>query len=164
MKKFYLLTKTLLVAVCLLVGASNAWADRVLYSQDYQSATDASSWTSSDGSATPVSLQTASTNKFIRVGPSSNGRYAYTNFFENNASASSTFYKSFTSYTLSFDALLLGSSRQPSELVVMANGHSMPAAIGKRYLMVNSKNYDEGTNKYLLFLQAQMLKKGIHLL
>lgn len=34
MKKFYLLTKTLLVAVCLLVGASNAWADEI-YDFDY---------------------------------------------------------------------------------------------------------------------------------
>ena len=154
MKKFYLLSKTLLVAVCLMVGTSNAWGDKVLYSQDYQSATDASSWTSSDGTATPVSLQTASTNKFIRVGTSTNGRYAYTNFFENNTSATSTFYKSYTSYTLSFDALLLGSSRQPSELVVMANGHSMPGSVNKRYRMVNAKDYVEGTNKYLLFLQS----------
>ncbi len=154
MKKFYLFTKSLLVAAVLLVGAGNAWGDNVLYSQDYQSATDASSWTSSDSGNTPVSLQTASTNKFIRVGTSANGRYAYTNFFENNTSATSTFYKSYTSYTLSFDALLLGSTRQPSELVVMANGHSMPGAVGKRYLMVNKNNYDEGTNKYLLFLQS----------
>ena len=38
MKKFYLLTKTLLVAVCLLVGASNAWGTSqtkiVLYSEN----------------------------------------------------------------------------------------------------------------------------------
>lgn len=31
MKKFYLLTKTLLVAVCLLAGASNAWGDVTLF-------------------------------------------------------------------------------------------------------------------------------------
>jgi len=147
------LLKTFLLAAGLLVGES-AWADKVLYSQDYQSATDASSWTSSDGSALSLSLQTASTNKFIRVGTSTNGHYAYTNFFENNTPASSTFYKSYTYYTMSFDAILSGSTRQPSELVVMANGHSMPGSVKKRYRMINSNNYTEETNKYLLFLQS----------
>lgn len=42
MKQFYLLTKTLLVAVCLLGGANSAWGDDLptpVYSQDFESAT-----------------------------------------------------------------------------------------------------------------------------
>lgn len=153
-RKLQFLTKTLLVAAGLLAGASSAWADEVeLYKQNYQSATDATSWATIDGTNLPLSLQTDNGNKFIRVGDASNGRYAYTDFFANNTAAASTFYSSYTTYTLTFDAILTGASRQPSELVVMANGHSNPAAAGKRYLMVNSGNYNEGTNKYLLFLQ-----------
>ena len=148
------LMKTLLVAVGLLLGTS-AWAeDLVLQSYDYQLETDASSWTTSDAGTLPLSLQTSGDNKFIRIGTATNGRYAMTNFFANGTDAANTFYSTYTSYTLSFDAIVKGSTRQPSELVVMANGHSNPAAIGKRYLMVNGNNYNEGTNKYLLFLQS----------
>lgn len=61
MKKFYLLTKTLLVAVCLLAGASNAWGDidynYELVNQNFSDVTgEAAKWTT--GGSGPTMGQT----------------------------------------------------------------------------------------------------------
>ena len=60
MKKFYLLTKTLLVAVCLLVGASNAWGQTTVFSQDFTK--DEDGGTSTDPTKYGFTL---STNEYV---------------------------------------------------------------------------------------------------
>lgn len=160
MKKLLRLTKLLLTAALFGVGQS-AWADTetlTLYSQDYQDAEDATSWVSSDATNIPVSLQTVDENKFIRAGWTTNSRYAYTNFFTNRAEAASTFYGAYTTYTLSFDAVLTGASRQPSDFAVMANDHIMPYSAGMNYLQ--GKNYAAQKNPYLLYLKNNVPSSG----
>ena len=140
-----LLTESLLVAAGLCVGAS-AWADTetlTLYSQDYESATDASSWTNTDTNT--ITLATDNTNYISGVAGGSD-RYCYTNFYE-----STDFYVAYTSYKLSFDASITPKKDHSSQLVVMADGHGWPNSKGKSFLQVN-KDYSEGTNQYLLLI------------
>ena len=148
MKKFYLLTKTLLVAVLLCVGASNVWgtATKVLFSQNYESATDASSWTSQFNSG-GLSLVTGDVTygNYIRYyGENLGGpRTAYSRFY-----SSSDFYSDYEEYTIEFDAAVRTSNgdkgNHPTELVVASDGYSLA---GNAFFISNNT-----TNKNYLFL------------
>ena len=72
MKKFYLLTKTLLVATMLLAGASNAWATEPdtsgyseVYSNDFESGSTPWGWTA--GSAAVSLVEETGGNHFLSV-------------------------------------------------------------------------------------------------
>ena len=144
--------KTLFVAAGLFVGQSVWGAELELYKQNYQEATDASSWSSSDAGALPLNLRTVSENKYIEAGRATNSRYVYTDFFTNNTAIASTFYGAYTSYKLSFDIILYGGARQPSDFAVMANGHVMPNTAGKNYLQT-AGDWNTHTNPYLFYLK-----------
>lgn len=87
MKKFYLLTKTLLVAVCLLVGASNAWGATVwktyktwdfitdFAASDVSSLLPEGSWTTSGSGKTTVAEVTTTISSATAVTTTVNNRY-----------------------------------------------------------------------------------------
>ena len=144
MRKFTFSFKSLLLAAGLLLGSANAWAGtKVLYSQDYESAIDASSWTSANN-AGGLSLQTgdATYGKYIQFYGNGlgGGRTAYTNFY------STDFYSDYAAYTIEFDAAVRCSNYAShyTELVVASDGYSL---VGNDYF--TNKNT---TNKNYLFL------------
>ena len=119
------LFKSLLVAVALLVGAS-AWAGtQILYSQNYESATDASSWVTQNLAPTLV------------TGDATYGNYISMNVGNNNSRSTytvwgSNFYGNYNTYTLEFDAnftVLTNNTRnQTSNFAIMADGYTLPNA------------------------------------
>ena len=125
MKKFYLLTKTLLVAALLMIGA-NAWAGvTTIYSQDYESATDASSWVTQNLAPTLVTGD-PDYGKYIQMSVgSNNSRSTYTTW-------GNSFYGDHTTYTLEFDANFTvqtnNTKNQSSSFAVMADGYTLPSA------------------------------------
>ena len=119
--KILLRLTTLLLLLVAEVGET--WA-QILYQQNYESATDASSWTSANNSG-GLSLQTgdATYGKYIRFyGDALSGpRTAYSLFY-----SSSDFYGDLTEYTIEFDATLRTSNDNTSsgqtELVIASDG------------------------------------------
>ncbi len=99
-----------------------------LYSQDYENATDASSWTNRFAT---LSLETNKTN-YIKVaqGGGSGPRSAYTSFYNTG----SDIYADNSSYVMEFDALCksgTGDATHPStdnEIVLFGEGASLPAS------------------------------------
>ena len=116
----------ILVAVGLLMGTS-AWAGtQILYTQNYESATDASSWRSQHAAGN-LTLKTgdATYGNYINFAPGgANSRTAYSYFY----TSGSDFYGDYTSYTLEFDVLFtaIGNS-QDSQLAILPNGVSSTA-------------------------------------
>ena len=118
--KTKLLFKSLLVAAGLCVGQS-AWAGVVtLFSQNYETATDASSWVTQNLAPT-LETGDATYGKYIKVGPAgstTNTRSSYTVW-------GSSFYDSYTTYTLEFDANFTvttsNTRNQSSSFTVMAD-------------------------------------------
>ena len=100
MKTKLLTIKSLLVAVGMCAGQS-AWAGIVtLYSQNYESAVDASSWTNNNNSSLNLKTGDATYGKYIEQTPSGSGnRGAYSDF-----GASMT---GITSWTLEWDMKLV---------------------------------------------------------
>ena len=100
----------------------------MLYSEDYESATDASSWTNRFAT---LSLETNKTN-YIKVaqGGGSGPRSAYTSFYNTG----SDIYAGNSSYVMEFDALCksgTGDATHPStdnEIVLFGEGASLPAS------------------------------------
>lgn len=110
MKKFYLLTKTLLVAALLMVGA-NAWADgakRVLNSQDYESV-GATDWTCTNGNATLVTGD-PTYGKYAQCTPSGSGNRAISKSvtFSSDPSGYTTSGLTTAGYNIEFDFVLVG--------------------------------------------------------
>lgn len=96
----------ILLLLILAAGVSGAWAQgTVLYSQDYESATDASSWASKNNTITPTLVTGDATyGKYINIaqGGGTGPRSAYTLFF----ATGSNIYGSNNQYRLQFDAAL----------------------------------------------------------
>jgi hypothetical protein len=129
-----------------------------LYSQDYESATDPSSWTSAYN-AGGLSLQTdggSGYSKYIQFyGDNlSGGRTAYTTFY------TSDFYSDYTSYTVEFDAAVRQSQTAShyTELVVASDGYSLAGndyftnknTTKKNYLfLLRSGGTANGTDYYI---------------
>ena len=80
MKKFYLLTKTLLVAVCLLVGA-NAWGESQIFSEDFSGPSYNVTWGGT--SAGGISPAVADGKLTVANGSQSGDRSAYVAFGSN---------------------------------------------------------------------------------
>lgn len=128
------------------MGGGNSWGETetlTLYSQDYESATDASSWTNTD----EITLSLATNNtKYISAVAGGSDRYCYTNFYE-----SEDFYGTYTTYKLTFDAAITKPNNHGSQFVIMADGHSWPGSKGKNYFqLATSSSYAESANPHLL--------------
>jgi len=140
----------LLLLLILMAGGGEAWG-QVLYNQDYEEATDASSWTSANNSG-GLSLVTgdATYGNYIRFyGDGISGsRTAYTNFY-----TTSDFYGDLITYTIEFDAAIRtgNTANYPTELLVASNGYSLA---GNDYF-TNSNT----TNKNYLFLLKAHLQQ-----
>ena len=112
MKKFYLFTKTLLVAtVLLLVGASNAWADVTPYSENYEGDGASCDWTTNDDTRYTTSLAETSGNHYVQVSyaGTNGGNGTLTKSNSTNGKAASG-----DNYTLIFDLKITGGSNQES--------------------------------------------------
>lgn len=106
----------MIVACGMSVNAST----RKLYSQDYENATGADSWTSPNAGAS-LSLETDDNyGKFIQFAPGlTNDRSASTTWW----SSDNDFYGDVTNYTLQFDAsITAGNNHFTTELAVMTDG------------------------------------------
>ena len=107
------------------VGVGKSWG-QTLYYQNYENASDASSWTA--GNITPVLVTNdANYGNYISLNQSNGGgpRTAYTSFF----STGNNIYGSLTSYTIEFDAAITRNSDSGyhNELVLYGEGQAMPA-------------------------------------
>src|SRR5574344_707778 len=143
MKKNYLLKSLLLLMVVLLVPQTIKAGTVTLYSQNYESATDASTWTA------PILAPTLITGdvtygKYIQhsVGTSSS-RSCQTLFY----TTGNDFYSTYTSYTIDFDCAISAGNKDGSELVVACDGFTAPTS--KNYYVFTANN--NGAN-YLLNL------------
>ena len=118
--------KTFLVAVSLLVGGANVWGSVLsLYSQNYESATDASSWVTQSLAPTLVTGD-ATYGKYIQMSVgNNNSRSTYTTW-------GSAIYGDYKTYTLEFDATLTLSTNnvnnQSTSFAIMADGYALPTA------------------------------------
>jgi hypothetical protein len=105
------------------------------YSQDYESQTDASLWTSPNAAAS-LTLQSgdATYGKFIQFAPgTANDRSCQTLWYK----AGSDFYGDFKSYTVEFDAnITAGNNHRTTELAVMSEGGKIAA--NNNYAAANS--------------------------
>ncbi len=130
----------LLLILLLSTGADGVWAQgTVLYSQDYESAADASSWYGPNLSPTLIAGDPVY-GKYIQqsLPSNTNSRSAYTNW-------GTYFYAGYDRYILEFDAnlyfILTNTGNQVSELTVMASGYTTPSN-NYTFLSSNSnKNY-----------------------
>ena len=146
MKKLLLLTKSLLAAALLCVG-QNAWGDsKILYQQNYESESDASTWTTTIAKTT-LTLETdggQGYGKYIKFYADGAGgdRCAYTNFY----TTGNDFYSDNSSYTMEFDATVRmgNTASKPTHLVVASEGYSF--AYNASFASKNT------TNKNYLFL------------
>lgn len=134
----------------------------MLYSQDYENATDASAWTTRYAT---LSLETNKTN-YVKVaqGGGSGPRSAYTMFYNTG----SDFYQGNSSYVVEFDALYhycIG-NYDNNELILFGEGAAMPNSnalfSNSNYLfkLTGGANYGttytvEGDNKSFAFTDAK---------
>jgi len=124
----------------MVVGYGTAWGDYKYFTQDYESATDASSWSSVNYSG-GLSLATgvADYGKYIKFEQSgdalSGPRTACTNFFDETS-----FYNEYQSYTVKFDvAIQTGSHASSStEVIVASDGYSLEG--NKFFITTNGLN------------------------
>ena len=98
-----------------------------MYSQNYESAIDASSWVTQNLAPT-LTTGDATYGKYIQIGPAgntTNTRSSYTTW-------GNTFYADYTTYTIEFDAnftFTTGNTRnQASSFAIMADGYVLPSA------------------------------------
>lgn len=120
----------------------------VQYKEDYESATDASSWTNGGGTLELVTND-AIYGKYI---------YHYKGTEANNRSMYTLFNKDFTAekYTLEFDACLKAGNtadRSVTDLVVMTNGAVIPTTVNAGY-DYNGESCNASGSGYLLRLKA----------
>lgn len=106
-------------------GVGKSWG-QTLYYQNYENASDASSWTA--GNITPeLDTNDANYGNYISLNQSNGGGYrtAYTSFFLTG----NNIYGSLTSYTIEFDAAITKNSDSGyhNELVLYGEGQAMPA-------------------------------------
>src|SRR5574344_788444 len=137
-RKFNIITIT---ALLLFFAGSMQAGVKKFYSQDFESQTDASLWTSPNAAAA-LTLQSgdATYGKFIQFAPgTTNDRSCQTIWY----AAGSDFYADFTTYTVEFDAsVAAGNNHRTTELAVMSEG-------GK---IANNNNYAAAnTNTQFLF-------------
>lgn len=141
--------RTILMLLLMMVGVGEMWG-QMLYQQNYEAATDASSWTSeynSDG----LSLQTgdATYGNYIRYyGSGESGpRTAYSLFY-----SSSDFYGDLADYTIEFDATLRTANENndngKTELVIASDGYSF--AGNEQFTSKNT-----GNRNYLFLLKSK---------
>ena len=142
------------------VGASGAWA-QMFYNQDYESATDASSWSSPNASGY-LSLATdggTGYGNYIKAAITSNenGRSFYTTFYSTSP------YGDITDYAVEFDFRIVktgtdGSTTQCSQIAVLADGVAPPSnsTTNAGYLFSLQNNsgtsntyYINGTSNYI---------------
>ena len=145
MKKFLL--RMILVATGVVAGTMSTWAGtKILYSQNYESATDGKSWTAPN--ITP-SLKTgdATYGNYINLTcGGSNDRSAYTEFY-----STTDFYEEYTSYTIEFDAAFTSGNNHSASFAIMADGYNKPGN-NKHFTSSNSKS------NYLLNLEVAAKK------
>ena len=131
MKKFQLLTKSLLVAAGLLMGA-NAWADgnkRVLDSQNYETAT-ASDWTCPNGSAV-LKTGDATYGTYAQCYPSGSGNrscYKSVTFGYEAGTGYTTADMATAGYNIELDFVLVGGNvveRSVSQFIVPTTGPNL---------------------------------------
>jgi hypothetical protein len=131
-RKFSIITIT---ALLLFFAGSMQAGVKKFYSQDYESQTDASLWTSPNAAAT-LTLQSgdATYGKFIQFAPgTANDRSCQTLWY----AAGSDFYGDFTTYTVEFDAsVATGNNHRTTELAVMSEGGKI--ANNNNYASANS--------------------------
>ena len=146
-------TLRILLLLILAAGVSGAWAQgTVLYSQDYESATDASSWTAPNITPTLITGD-ATYGKYINLpqGGGSGPRTAYTRFFATGGD----FYGSNNKYRIQFDVAFYhawGDASHSSSnnfLFLYGEGASSPAGnseySGSNYLFKLSGGAYNGT-------------------
>ena len=141
-------------------GASGAWA-QMFYNQNYESATDASSWSSPNASGY-LSLATdggTGYGNYIKAAITSNenGRSFYTTFYSTSP------YGDITDYAVEFDFRIVktgtdGSTTQCSQIAVLADGVAPPSnsTTNAGYLFSLQNNsgtsntyYINGTSNYI---------------
>ncbi len=157
-----LLTKSLLVAAGLCMGASNAWADgnkRVLNSQNYESAT-ATDWTCPNGNATLQSGD-ATYGKYAQCTPNGSGNRSISKSvtFSSEPTGCTSAAMTTSGYNIEFDFLLVGGNvvkRSASQFTVTTSGDpiftfSQPslAAEGANANVGEGKNGTAVTNWYI---------------
>ena len=112
--------KLFLFTFLMCLGSVGAWADKViLYSQNYDSSNDASSWVTINYAPT-LTIDDPIYGNYITFSPgNSNSRSTYTTF-------GSDFYGDYSTYTLEFDAALTPGNNQTTQLAVMTSGYKKP--------------------------------------
>lgn len=142
----YTTTKLLLLLLLLMVGVCETWATHSYYTQNYESQSDASLWSSVNYPG-GLSLVTgdATYGKYIKFAQSGDGlsgpRTAYTNF--------SISEWPYSSYTIEFDASLktCNTSGHATELVVASEGYELA---GNQYFA----DTNDDNNNFLFMLKS----------
>ncbi len=142
----YTTTKLLLLLLLMMVGVCETWATHSYYTQNYESQSDASLWSSVNYPG-GLSLVTgdATYGKYIKFAQSGDGlsgpRTAYTNF--------SISEWPYSSYTIEFDASLktCNTSGHATELVVASEGYELA---GNQYFA----DTNDDNNNFLFMLKS----------
>ena len=148
MKKKILLRLTILLLL-LATGTGKTWG-QMFYNQDYEDATDASSWNSPNASGS-LSLATdggTGYGKYIKAAiPNDNGRSFSTTFYSTDP------YSSITSYTIEFDFRIVktgtdnNNTAQRSQIAVLADGAAIPSNATTDTGFLFSLQNDNATSK-----------------
>ena len=157
--KTKLFLKTLLVAVCLLVGSNGAWADgskRVLNSQNYESAVSAD-WTSPDGTVTLVTGD-ATYGKYAQCtsssGSGNRSSYKSVSFAFSTGTGYTTSGVTTAGYNIELDFSLTGGNvvkRSVSQFIVPTTGPNL--ATNKTYT---------GTDYIFALTQPELAQEGVN--
>ena len=125
MLKSKILQRLWLLLLVMTVGVGKSWG-QTLYYQNYENASDASSWICPNGTLT-FATGDATYGNYVSIAQGGGGGYrtAYTSFF----STGNNIYGSLTSYTIEFDAAITKNSDSGyhNELVLYGEGQAMPA-------------------------------------
>ena len=140
MTKTKILLRLTTLLLLLVAGVGETWG-QILYQQNYEAATDASSWTSANNSG-GLSLQTgdATYGKYMRFyGNNAGGpRTASSLFYSSN-----DFYGNHADYTIEFDATLktTGDYDSETEFVIAIVGYSFSGNHNFTYANTGNRNY-----------------------